>query len=94
MPDPLEGTSSLSSLASVGSGTPKQEYEKSAEEPLNTVYLSSNCVLMTYFSGDIATNVDEHFTRALSNPSSFSPENPGSKPPSYKGICLSKVQQF
>ncbi|KAG8191175.1 hypothetical protein JTE90_011859 [Oedothorax gibbosus] len=28
-------------------------------------YLSANCVLFTYYSGDIASVVDEHFARAL-----------------------------
>ena len=46
----------------------------------NAQYLSANCMLLTYFSGDISTNVDEHFTRALSQPSSFSAEHQGSKP--------------
>ncbi|GAB6030823.1 hypothetical protein CHUAL_007664 [Chamberlinius hualienensis] len=29
-------------------------------------YISANCVLFTYYSGDISTVVDEHFSRALS----------------------------
>ncbi|XP_046869778.1 transcription cofactor vestigial-like protein 3 isoform X2 [Hypomesus transpacificus] len=37
-------------------------------------YLSSRCVLFTYFHGDIGDVVDEHFSRALSQPSAFSGE--------------------
>jgi hypothetical protein len=29
-------------------------------------YVSANCVVFTHYSGDVATVVDEHFTRALS----------------------------
>ncbi|KAL5009652.1 hypothetical protein ScPMuIL_011957 [Solemya velum] len=39
--------------------------------PKDTRYLASNCVLLIYYSGDISTVVDEHFSRALSQ-SSFS----------------------
>lgn len=34
-------------------------------------YLSANCVVFTYYSGDISSVVDEHFSRALSQPSSY-----------------------
>lgn len=40
-------------------------------QPKSSQYLNPNCVLLSYFSGDTATVVDEHFTRALSQPSSF-----------------------
>lgn len=30
-------------------------------------YLSSRCVLFTYYQGDISSVVDEHFSRALSS---------------------------
>ena len=46
-------------------------------QPRGTQYLTSNCVLFTYFSGDPATVVDEHFSRALSQPSSYSLDKPG-----------------
>lgn len=42
------------------------------ERPPEAEYLSSRCVLFTYFQGDISAVVDEHFSRALSQPSSFS----------------------
>ncbi|XP_066563636.1 transcription cofactor vestigial-like protein 3 [Amia ocellicauda] len=41
-------------------------------QPAETEYLSSRCVLFTYFQGDIGDVVDEHFSRALSQPSGFS----------------------
>ncbi|XP_074645670.1 transcription cofactor vestigial-like protein 2 [Tubulanus polymorphus] len=49
--------------------------------PKETRYLTANCLLITYFTGDISAVVDDHFTRALSQPSSYSAENQGSKPP-------------
>ena len=36
--------------------------------PRDTQYLTENCVLITYFTGDTASNVDDHFSRALSQP--------------------------
>ncbi|KAL3882654.1 hypothetical protein ACJMK2_028974 [Sinanodonta woodiana] len=53
--------------------------EDKVEQPKDTQYLSANCVLFTYYTGDISSVVDEHFSRALSQPSSYSPENQGSK---------------
>jgi hypothetical protein len=46
--------------------------KEGSSEPKGTQYLNPNCVLLTYFSGDTATVVDDHFTRALSQPSSYS----------------------
>lgn len=53
--------------------------EDKSEQPKDTQYLSANCVLMTFYSGDISSNVDEHFSRALSQPSSYSPDGKVSK---------------
>ncbi|KAA0715961.1 Transcription cofactor vestigial-like protein 3 [Triplophysa tibetana] len=55
------------------------EEEQNAEEeercketqPADTEYLSSRCVVFTYFRGDIGDVVDEHFSRALSQASTF-----------------------
>ncbi|KAI3356127.1 hypothetical protein L3Q82_017384 [Scortum barcoo] len=47
---------------------------KDGTQPAEAEYLSSRCVLFTYFQGDISDVVDEHFSRALSQPSSFSSE--------------------
>ncbi|XP_056611358.1 transcription cofactor vestigial-like protein 3 [Triplophysa dalaica] len=57
----------------------QREEEQNAEEeercketqPAETEYLSSRCVVFTYFRGDIGDVVDEHFSRALSQPSTF-----------------------
>ncbi|XP_030643159.1 transcription cofactor vestigial-like protein 3 [Chanos chanos] len=43
-------------------------------QPAEAEYLSSRCVLFTYFQGDIEDVVDEHFSRALSQPSAFTNE--------------------
>lgn len=48
---------------------------KDCIQPAETEYLSSRCVLFTYFQGDIGDVVDEHFSRALSQSSSFSSES-------------------
>lgn len=47
---------------------------KDATQPAEAEYLSSRCVLFTYFQGDIGDVVDEHFSRALSQTSSFTSE--------------------
>uniref|UniRef100_A0A672TFM8 Vestigial like family member 3 n=1 Tax=Sinocyclocheilus grahami TaxID=75366 RepID=A0A672TFM8_SINGR len=41
-------------------------------QPAEAEYLSARCVVFTYFRGDIGDVVDEHFSRALSQPSAFS----------------------
>lgn len=40
-------------------------------QPAEAEYLSSRCVVFTYFQGSIGDVVDEHFSRALSQPSAF-----------------------
>lgn len=47
---------------------------KDGTQPAEAEYLSSSCVLFTYFKGDIGDVVDEHFSRALSQASIFSSE--------------------
>ncbi|KAL7865687.1 hypothetical protein SRHO_G00109340 [Serrasalmus rhombeus] len=56
----------------------REEEQTAAEEarcketqPAEAEYLSARCVLFTYFRGDIGDVVDEHFSRALSQPSAF-----------------------
>lgn len=44
---------------------------KDGTQPAEAEYLSSRCVLFTYFQGEIGDVVDEHFSRALSQSSSF-----------------------
>ena len=41
-------------------------------------YLNSNCLLLTYFNGEVANMVDQHFTRAL-NEKSHSEDASGEK---------------
>lgn len=47
---------------------------KDGTQPAEAEYLSSRCVLFTYFQGDIGDVVDEHFSRALSQSGNFSSE--------------------
>nr|XP_021396952.1 transcription cofactor vestigial-like protein 3 isoform X2 [Lonchura striata domestica] len=56
----------------------KQE-EDEKDQPAEMEYLNSRCVLFTYFQGDIGSVVDEHFSRALSQASSFNSETALSK---------------
>ncbi len=58
---------------------PREEEQSAGEEersketqPAEAEYLSARCVVFTYFRGDIGDVVDEHFSRALSQPSTFS----------------------
>ncbi|KAK1169708.1 transcription cofactor vestigial-like protein 3 [Acipenser oxyrinchus oxyrinchus] len=52
----------------------EEEEEAMKEQPAEAEYLSSRCILFTYFQGEIGDVVDEHFNRALSQASSFSLE--------------------
>ena len=36
-----------------------------APAPVTAVRLSNRCVLLTYFDGDVDSNIDEHFNRSL-----------------------------
>lgn len=65
-----------------------RDVDKSAQ-PKATHYLNSNCVLFTYFTGETAAVVDEHFSRALSQPSSYTLDKPppSNKPYSRSGRC-------
>jgi len=53
---------------------PHYQQQQQQQQPTSTQYISDTCVLLTYFTGDIESNVDEHFARALSRPSSFDPD--------------------
>lgn len=59
-----------------GEGEPAKE-----GSPAEAEYLSSRCVLFTYFHGDISDVVDEHFSRALSQFSTFTEDKKGSATP-------------
>ncbi|XP_057245910.1 transcription cofactor vestigial-like protein 3 isoform X1 [Malurus melanocephalus] len=58
---------------------PSKQEEDDKDQPAEMEYLNSRCVLFTYFQGDIGSVVDEHFSRALSQASSFSAETALSK---------------
>eukprot|EP00062_Callorhinchus_milii_P027745 gi/632991423/ref/XP_007884618.1/ PREDICTED: transcription cofactor vestigial-like protein 3 [Callorhinchus milii] len=63
---------------------PETKEESDKEQPPEAEYISSRCVLLTYFQGDIGAVVDEHFSRALSQ-SSFSASTATSKPRAAAG---------
>ncbi|XP_075815359.1 transcription cofactor vestigial-like protein 2 isoform X4 [Microtus pennsylvanicus] len=70
-------SSSASGSSSFSNQTPasvkEEEGSPEKERPPEAEYINSRCVLFTYFRGDISSVVDEHFTRALSQPSSYAP---------------------
>lgn len=62
MQDPQDGGSRLG---------PQAIKEEDKALPPGAEYLSSRCVLFTYFQGDISAVVDEHFSRALSHTTAY-----------------------
>ncbi|XP_042229919.1 transcription cofactor vestigial-like protein 2 [Homarus americanus] len=50
--------------------------EKGEQQHADAHYISANCVVLTYFSGDLATAVDEHFSRALTQSFTKSSKDP------------------
>ncbi|KAG9349094.1 hypothetical protein JZ751_029414 [Albula glossodonta] len=77
-----------------GSGDGEQGLGKEAQ-PAEAEYLSSRCVLFTYFQGDIGDVVDEHFSRALNQPAVFAGNGSSSRTPSrglWRGGILSAGQ--
>lgn len=82
-------SSSGSGSSSFSSQTPasikEEEGSPEKERPPEAEYINSRCVLFTYFQGDISSVVDEHFSRALSQPSSYSPSCTSSKTPRSSG---------
>ncbi|XP_062266767.1 transcription cofactor vestigial-like protein 2a isoform X1 [Platichthys flesus] len=65
MQDPQDSSSRLGPLG------PPAIKEEDKELPPGAEYLSSRCVLFTYFQGDISAVVDEHFSRALSQATAY-----------------------
>ena len=53
------------------------------EEEGSAQYLTANCLLVTYFNGDSANLVDEHFDRALNNEKMLSSDK-------HQGSCGEK----
>lgn len=72
-PESGSSASTSSSFSGHAAASIKEEdCSPEKERPPEAEYISSRCVLFTYFQGDISAVVDEHFSRALSQPSSFS----------------------
>lgn len=59
-------SSSSTSSSSYTSMRPEDGPKEKQEAP-EAEYLTSRCVLFTYYQGDISSVVDEHFSRALSS---------------------------
>ncbi|CAK6984220.1 transcription cofactor vestigial-like protein 2a isoform X1, partial [Scomber scombrus] len=70
MQDPQDGSGG-SRLGPAGPSGPLAIKEEDKDLPPGAEYLSSRCVLFTYFQGDISAVVDEHFSRALSQPTAY-----------------------
>ncbi|KAM6965502.1 transcription cofactor vestigial-like protein 2a isoform 2-T2 [Aplochiton taeniatus] len=68
-------SSAISSFSNLPGPTSIKEEDcgRDKEHPPEAEYLNSRCVLFSYFHGDISSVVDEHFSRALSQPSSYAP---------------------
>ncbi|XP_067099890.1 transcription cofactor vestigial-like protein 2b isoform X2 [Osmerus mordax] len=60
-------SSSSSSSSSYPVGRAEDGGPKGKQETPDAEYLTSRCVLFTYYHGDISSVVDEHFSRALSS---------------------------
>ncbi|XP_007484534.2 transcription cofactor vestigial-like protein 2 isoform X2 [Monodelphis domestica] len=88
-PESSSNASTSSGSSSFSSHTPASIKEEDGspekERPPEAEYINSRCVLFTYFQGDISSVVDEHFSRALSQPSSYSPGCASSKTPRSSG---------
>jgi hypothetical protein len=52
-------------VQSAGDVKRKPSVSFKSDQPVSTLRLSSRCVLLTYFDGDITSCIDEHFSRAL-----------------------------
>ena len=77
---PAAAGSAAAAAAATGIKAEEDHLDKDSQ-PQTTQYLSPSCVIFTYFSGDIASNVDDHFSRSLSDTQGSS--KGGS--PSWKG---------
>lgn len=79
-PESTSSASTSSASSSFSSHAPpasikEEDASPEKEQPPEAEYINSRCVLFTYFQGDISAVVDEHFSRALSQPSSYSPSS-------------------
>ncbi|KAM9421288.1 transcription cofactor vestigial-like protein 2 isoform 1-T1 [Salvelinus alpinus] len=73
----ISGSSSFSNLA--GPTIKEEDCAREKDHPPEAEYLNSRCVLFTYFQGDISSVVDEHFSRALNQPTSYVPGSVSNK---------------
>ncbi|XP_074846789.1 transcription cofactor vestigial-like protein 2 isoform X2 [Carettochelys insculpta] len=79
MQEAPESASTSSAFASHAPASIKEEEgSPEKERPPEAEYINSRCVLFTYFQGDISSVVDEHFSRALSQPSAKTPRSSSS----------------
>ncbi|XP_038252545.1 transcription cofactor vestigial-like protein 2 isoform X3 [Dermochelys coriacea] len=82
-PESASSASTSSGSSSFSSHAPasikEEDCSPEKERPPEAEYINSRCVLFTYFQGDISSVVDEHFSRALSQPSSYSPSSASAK---------------
>ncbi|XP_072154452.1 uncharacterized protein vg isoform X2 [Bemisia tabaci] len=62
----VEGAGASSSVGGGGGGGGQGGDEEGEEERSTAQYVSTNCVVFTHYTGDVASVVDEHFSRALS----------------------------
>ena len=77
-----------------------QQQQQLPPQPKDTQFLSANCVIMSYFDGSVTSQIDEHFSRSLSQSASSSSTSPSassscaaaessSKSASWRGeICV------
>lgn len=65
-PLPTSATTSSISTPYTSASPRASDGPKEKQEVPEAEYLSSRCVLFTYYQGDISSVVDEHFSRALS----------------------------
>ncbi|KAJ8396222.1 hypothetical protein AAFF_G00020890 [Aldrovandia affinis] len=80
MQEAQESISGSSPFSSHSGPTIKEEdCAREKDHPPEAEYINSRCVLFTYFQGDISSVVDEHFSRALSQPSSYVPSSASNK---------------
>ncbi|XP_038598245.1 transcription cofactor vestigial-like protein 2 [Tachyglossus aculeatus] len=82
--DSAGGSSSSFPGSGAGPGPVKEE-ERSPEKererpPPEPQYLGARCVLFTYVPGDVGAVVDQHFSRALSQPSATAAPSPAPSP--------------
>ncbi|XP_041951337.1 transcription cofactor vestigial-like protein 2a isoform X2 [Alosa alosa] len=80
MQEAQEGVSGGSSFSNLpGASIKEEDCAREKDHPPEAEYINSRCVLFTYFQGDISSVVDEHFSRALSQSSSYVPSSTSNK---------------